>query len=77
MAGPSPAEAMAGRPGHKASARVGGTSPAMTAFRIRRMDQLLPAEEQAPHVGVGKKLLAVACLDQAPGHQHVTSIGKF
>ena len=30
MAGPSPAEAVAASSGHKASARVGGTSPAMT-----------------------------------------------
>jgi hypothetical protein len=30
MAGPSPAEAMAGKFGHSASARIGGTSPAMT-----------------------------------------------
>jgi len=30
IAGPSPAEAMAGGPDHKASARVGGSSPAMT-----------------------------------------------
>jgi hypothetical protein len=30
IAGPSPAEAMAGGSGHEASARVGGSSPAMT-----------------------------------------------
>jgi hypothetical protein len=34
MAGPSPAEAISCTPSHKASARVGGTSPAMTGWSL-------------------------------------------
>src|SRR3990170_2877372 len=37
LAGLPPAEAMAGASVHKASARVGGTSPAMTSLCVRQL----------------------------------------